>query len=98
MHRYRLSVTALCLISMAVLTTACSGRIAGNQAVECSEGLKIAYVELEEAEVNGFGGTVAWSKAAGLLTAASVQKEFEKYPNCVDKVRRARLYIREAQR
>jgi hypothetical protein len=98
MRRSHRSLTALCLIATAVLATACSGRIASDQAVECSEGLKIAYAELEEAEVRGFGGTVAWSKAAGLLTAASVQKEFEKYPNCVDKVRRARLYIREAQR
>lgn len=98
MRRHYLVGTALCLVSIAALTAACSGRIASDQAVQCSEGLKTAYGELEDAKVKGFSGTLAWSKAASLLTAASVQKEFEKYPNCVDKVERARLYIREAQR
>jgi len=35
-------------------------------------------------------------KAAGLLTDASVHQQLEKYESCADKVRRARIYIKEA--
>jgi hypothetical protein len=41
---------------------------------------------------------VDWTKAASLLSAASIQQEFGKYPNCVDKVRRARYYIEQSQK
>jgi len=60
--------------------------------------LKVAYQELDFARANGFGGTVDWTKAASLLSAASIQEEFGKYPNCVDKVKRARYYIGQSQK
>ena len=66
-------------------------------AKQCRSGLNVAYEELEFANVKGFGGTVDWTKAASLLSAASIQQEFGKYPNCVDKVRRARYYIEQSQ-
>ena len=78
--------------------TACAG--APNDvalARQCDNGLKAAYQELDFAKANGFGGTVDWSKAAGLLSAASIQNEFGKYPNCVNKVKRARHYIKKSQ-
>jgi hypothetical protein len=59
--------------------------------------LSMAYAELDRARANGFDGTVEWTKAAGLLTAAKIQQQFGKYPNCIDKVRRARYYIHRAQ-
>lgn len=86
------------LIAAAIPLVACSGRVNTDLARQCSEGLNIAYAELEQAKVNGFGDTVTWSKAASLLSAASIQKQFEKYPNCVDKVRRARAYLSELKR
>lgn len=64
---------------------------------QCADGLDTAYKELDFAEAKGFGGTVDWTKAASLLSAASIQKEFGKYPNCVDKVGRARYYIEKSQ-
>ncbi len=67
-------------------------------AEQCASGLKVAYDELDFAEARGFSGTVDWTKAATLLSAASIQKEFGKYPNCVDKVRRARYYIEHSQK
>ncbi|MEM7169021.1 MAG: hypothetical protein AAF530_02555 [Pseudomonadota bacterium] len=76
---------------------ACSGNPSGALAKECSGGLSTAYSELEAAKVNGFGGTVNITKAGSLLAAAKIQYEFEKYPNCIDKVNRARVYIKEAQ-
>jgi hypothetical protein len=67
-------------------------------ASQCESGLKVAYEELNFAKANGFGGTVDWTKAASLLSAASIQQEFGKYPNCVDKVKRARYYIGQSQK
>jgi hypothetical protein len=74
-------------------TAGCAGNPNGSLADQCEGGLKAAYRELDLAKANGFEGTVEYSKAAGLLTAAKVQQEFGKYPNCIDKVARARAYI-----
>ena len=77
---------------------ACGGRIATPVGQECAEGLRIANQELDEAKVKGFSGSIQWIKAANLLAGANVQEQFEKYESCADKVRRARIYIQEAQK
>jgi hypothetical protein len=87
----------LALILPLLLLAACSGKVGTREAAECDAGLRIAQKEMEAAKVSGFGGGVEITKAAGLLSAAAVQKTFEKYPNCIDKVQRARAFIREAQ-
>jgi hypothetical protein len=71
----------------------CAGNPTSSPAAQCASGLKVAYRELDFANAHGFGGTVEYTKAAGLLTAAKIQQEFGKYPNCIDKVQRARAYI-----
>ena len=83
---------------LALLLPACSGNISSDYALQCSDGLKTAEAELEDAKVKGFSSTVAWTKAANLIIAANVQKQFEKFPNCIDKVQRARNYIQASQR
>ena len=62
---------------------------------QCSDGLDAGYRELNQANADGFGSAVKWSKAASLLGAAKVQEQFEEYQNCVLKVRKARQYLRE---
>ncbi len=62
---------------------------------QCSAGLEAGYQELNQAEANGFGGALTWSKAAGLLGAAKIQEQFEEYQNCVLKVQKARRYLQE---
>ena len=79
------------------LLAACAGNPGGSSAQRCSSGLDSAFKELDLAKAQGFGGTVDWSKAAGLLAAAKVQYEFEHYPNCIEKVNRARVYIRHSK-
>lgn len=71
----------------------CAGNPTSSQAAQCASGLRVAYKELDFAKASGFSGTVEYSKAAGLLTAAKIQQEFGKYPNCIEKVHRARAYI-----
>ena len=86
------------VIGVFTVVTACAGAPKDSKlAQQCESGLKVAYQELDFAEAKGFGGTIDWTKAAGLLSAASIQNEFGKYPNCVDKVRRARYYIEQSQ-
>ena len=86
------------IIGVVAAATSCSGAPKNPElAQRCAAGLDTAYKELDFAKAKGFGGTVDWTKAASLLSAASIQKEFGKYPNCVDKVRRARYYIEKSQ-
>lgn len=82
---------------LGLLLTACAGNISSDQAMQCTEGLKAAEAELNEAKLKGFSSSISWTKAANLIIAANVQKQLERYPSCVDKVRRARLYIRDSQ-
>ena len=62
--------TAL-ILSACLFLAACSGRVATPAGQECVEGLRIANQELEDAKVKGFGASIQWIKAAGLLTDAS---------------------------
>ena len=82
---------------LGLLLTACAGNITGDHSLQCSQGLNAATAELEEAKVKGFSGSISWTKAANLIIAANVQKQLERYPSCIDKVRRARLYIQDSQ-
>ena len=87
------------IIGVAVSIAGCPGPPKNpDLAEQCENGLEIAYQELDFAKARGFGGTVAWTQAASLLSAASVQKEFRKWPNCIDKVHRARYYIEQSQK
>ncbi len=80
-----------------MLLAACTGvPKSSGSGQQCRRGLDTAYEELRSAEANGLGGTVEWTKAASLLGAAKVQYEFEHYPNCIEKVNRARVYIKNA--
>lgn len=86
-------------LSIPVFFIACAGPPKNpSLARQCDRGLSKAFKEFESAKAKGFSGTVNWVKASSLLAAARVQQEFGKFPNCVDKVKRARYYIKEGQR
>ena len=85
------SVLVLCLVS------ACAGEPTTPTAQQCDNGLRVASAELDAAQAKGFSGSVAFAKAAGLLTGAKVQQQFGKYPNCINKVKRARYYLKQAK-
>lgn len=87
---------SILVFGLCLFLAACSGRIATPAGQECAEGLRIANQELEDAKVKGFSGSIQWIKAAGLLTDAGVHQQLEKFASCSDKVRRARIYIKEA--
>lgn len=79
------------------LIAGCETNPSSQSARQCQEGLKAAYKELNFAEAQGFSGTVEYTKAATLLSGASIQYEFGKYPNCIDKVNRANVFIKNSR-
>lgn len=81
-----------------LLLSGCGGKIATTRGQECSSQLRVANQELQDAKVKGFGGTIEWLKAADLLIAAGTQEQLERFDSCLDKVERARVYIRAAQK
>lgn len=86
-------------VFLALVLVGCAGAPKDPQlADQCRQGLENAFQELEQAKANGFSGSVSWSKAASLLSTAKIQQQFDKYPNCIDKVKRARFYIKESQK
>lgn len=80
-----------------LLVGGCQTNPSSASARQCQQGLKIANKELNFAKAKGFSGTVEFTKAATLLTGAAIQYEFGKYPNCIDKVKRARRFIKRSK-
>lgn len=80
---------------MAVLLAGCAGKTQFRDS--CANQLDSAWKELSLAEAEGFAGTVSYSKALSLLTAAKTQQQFEAYEGCTSKAQRARFYIRESR-
>jgi hypothetical protein len=62
----------------------------------CGSNLDAAWHELDLAKAEGFAGTVSYSKALSLLTAAKTQQQFEG-EGCTKKAEKARFYIRESR-
>ena len=79
------------------LLAACAGNPNSPQARRCDAQLDIAERELKIAKAKRARGHINLTKATSLIAAARIQQEFGKYPNCLDKAKRARAYIRRAR-
>ena len=91
--------TCFMVLSITLFLSGCAGAPKNPElASQCDKGLTSAYEELDYAKTKGFDGSVNWTKAASLLSAAKVQQQFGKYTNCLDKVKRARYYIKESHK
>lgn len=97
MRATNIAAGVLVVFVAASLLGGCSGGADPVLGRQCDSDLNAGYRELDLAKAKGFGGTVAWSKAASLLTAAKIQQQFDKFRNCVEKAGRARHYIRQSQ-
>ena len=89
--------TILILSALVVTIVGCAGNPKSSLAKQCDTGLTVAHKELDYAKTKGFSDTLEYIKAASLLGAAKIQSEFGKYPNCINKVSRARAYIKKSQ-
>ena len=63
----------------------------------CAAELDQAWQELSIAEAEGFAGTVSYSKALSLLTAAKTMQTVENFDGCYEKAKAARYYIGESR-
>jgi uncharacterized lipoprotein YbaY len=85
-------------ISLLLLAVAISGCAAKtNYRDSCANQSNAAWKELDLAKAEGFAGTVSYSKALSLLTAAKTQQQFEGFEGCTRKAEKARFYIRESR-
>ncbi len=85
--------TALLLLGL----SACSGTPDPELANRCSNGIDAAYSELDWAKSEGQGAKGDWAKAASLLAGARIDRAFDEYINCLDKIEQARVYIKKSQ-
>lgn len=92
-----MKILSYSIIFSLFLIAGCQTNPASPSARQCQHLLKKANQELNYAKTKGFAGTVEYTKAATLLTGASIQYEFGKYPNCIDKAKRARRFIKRSQ-
>ena len=81
------------LSGIVLIVSGCAAVHSTQLAYRCNSNLSAASVELEQAKANGYSRSVSWTKAASLLTAAKMQQQIEKYPNCINKSARALYYI-----
>ncbi|AUD78163.1 hypothetical protein CW740_02480 [Kangiella profundi] len=88
--------SVISLVSLTLL--ACAGAPKKESAATCRAALDVAYKELNFAESEGFAGSVNYTKAASLLTAAKTNQTFESYDACVKNANKARYYIAESKK
>ncbi len=84
------------LFSILFGSTACSALHSPQLAAQCADGLDKVTKQYDAADAQGLGSAGSMIKAAALIAAAKIQQQFDKYPNCINKVQRAEVYIRQA--
>ncbi len=80
---------------VALLLAGCAAKT--NHRSSCAQQLDAAWKELDIAKVEGFAGSVSYSKALTLITGAKTQQQFEAYEGCTRKAQKARFYIKESR-
>lgn len=84
--------------AVGLVLSACAGARKGYSAENCRQSIDSAYEELNFAKSEGFAGTVNYTKAASLLTAAKTNQTFESYDACVENAEKARYYVAESKK
>ena len=85
----------ICVPLLALALAGCAGKTAYRDS--CGSQLDTAWHELDLAKAEGFAGTVSYSKALSLLTAAKTQQHLEGFEGCAHKAEKARFDIRESR-
>ena len=83
------------LFALALVLVGCAGKTTYRNS--CADQSDAAWRELDLAKAEGFAGTVSYSKALTLLTAAKTSQQFEGYESCTRNAEKARFYIRESR-
>jgi len=83
-------------LTVVTILAGCSATQNGRAA--CAAKVDLAWERLNIAESDGFAGSVSYSKAAALLSAAKFQQTIERYDSCIDKANRSLSYIESSMR
>lgn len=83
------------LITLAITLSACAGKTQFRSA--CDQEVEAAWSELSIAKADGFSGTVSYTKALGLISAARTKQAVENFDGCYNSAKDARFYIRESR-
>lgn len=89
----RVSAT-LISISCALLVMSCASKPEFRSS--CATESDTAWKELSLAKAKGFGGTVSYTKALSLLTAARTMQVAENFDACYSNAKKAREYINDS--
>lgn len=83
------------VLAASLALAGCSGNTVNRD--NCASELNAAWHELDLAKAEGFAGTVSYSKALALISAAKTEQQVESYGGCLDKASKARFYIKESR-
>lgn len=75
--------------------TACAGKTQFRSA--CDKEIEAAWSELSIAKADGFSGTISYTKAFSLITAARTMQTVENFDACYNNAKDARFYIRQSR-
>ena len=89
------TLKVLALVTVLFSFSACAGRMHGR--AQCDNLVDAAWKELDLAKAQGLDGTVSYTKAASLIAAAKGQQVIERFPSCINKAKRARVYITQSR-
>lgn len=84
------------LIALTAALSACAGKTQFRSA--CDQEVEAAWSELSIAKAEGFSGTVSYTKAFSLITAARAKQTVENFDGCYNSAKDARFYIRESRK
>lgn len=85
------------LVSLGIFSlSACAGKTQYRNA--CASEVDAAWSELSIAKTEGFAGTLSYTKALSLITAARTMQAVENFDNCYNNAKDARFYIRESRK
>ena len=93
LHKF---LTASLLAASIISLAACAGKTQFRNA--CASEVDTAWNELSIAKADGFSGTVSYTKALSLITAARTMQAVENFDNCYNNAKSARFYIRESRK
>ena len=92
-----MKILSYSLIFSLFLIAGCQTNPASLSARQCQNLLKISKLGIKFWKDKRIFGTVEYTKAATLITAVSIQYEFGIYPNCINKAKRARRFIKNSK-
>ncbi len=90
----KLLITTLSIIVLLSIT-ACAGKTQFRSA--CDKEIEAAWSELSIAKADGFSGTISYTKAFSLITAARTMQTVENFDACYNNAKDARFYIRQSR-